>query len=53
FLYKTTNYYDPTSEHSIRWDDPALGIDWQMDQAPKQSAKDKPAAMLKDADVFA
>jgi len=53
FLYKTTNYYDPTSERSIRWDDPALGIDWQLDEAPKLSAKDKAAALLKDADVFA
>ena len=53
FLYKTTNYYDPTSERSIRWDDPALGIDWQLDEAPKLSAKDQAAALLKDADVFA
>jgi dTDP-4-dehydrorhamnose 3,5-epimerase len=53
FLYKTTNYYDPSSERSIRWDDPALGIDWQLDEAPKLSAKDQAAALLKDADVFA
>jgi len=53
FLYKTTNYYDPSSERSIRWDDPALGIDWQLDEAPKLSAKDKVGALLKDADVFA
>lgn len=52
FLYKTTNYYDPSSERSIRWDDPALGIDWQLDEAPKLSAKDQAAALLKDADVF-
>ncbi|HHS7809314.1 MULTISPECIES: dTDP-4-dehydrorhamnose 3,5-epimerase [Pseudomonas] len=53
FLYKTTNYYDPSSERSIRWDDPALGIDWQLDEAPKLSAKDQVGALLKDADVFA
>jgi dTDP-4-dehydrorhamnose 3,5-epimerase len=53
FLYKTTNYYDPASERSIRWDDPALGIDWQLDEAPKLSAKDQAAALFKDADVFA
>jgi dTDP-4-dehydrorhamnose 3,5-epimerase len=53
FLYKTTNYYDPSSERSIRWDDPTLGIDWQLDEAPKLSAKDQAAALLKDADVFA
>ena len=53
FLYKTTNYYDPSSERSIRWNDPALGIDWQLDEAPKLSAKDQVGALLKDADVFA
>ena len=52
FLYKTTNYYDPSSERSIRWDDPDLGIDWQLDEAPKLSAKDQAAVLLKDADVF-
>ncbi|MFG6204891.1 dTDP-4-dehydrorhamnose 3,5-epimerase [Pseudomonas retamae] len=52
-LYKTTDYYDPSSERSIRWDDPALGIDWQLDEAPKLSAKDQAAVLLKDADVFA
>lgn len=53
FLYKTTNYYDPSSERSIRWDDPALGIDWQLNEAPKLSAKDQAGVLLKDADVFA
>ena len=52
FLYKTTNYYTPSAERSIRWDDPDLGIDWQLDEAPKLSAKDQAAAFLKDADVF-
>ena len=52
FLYKTTDYYTPSAERSIRWDDPDLGIDWQLDEAPKLSAKDQVAALLKDADVF-
>ena len=52
FLYKTTDYYTPSAERSIRWDDPDLAIDWQLDEAPKLSHKDQAAAFFKDADVF-
>lgn len=27
-LYKCTDYYAPQDEHGIRWDDPAIGIEW-------------------------
>ncbi|BFT60683.1 dTDP-4-dehydrorhamnose 3,5-epimerase [Pseudomonas moorei] len=53
FLYKTTDYYNPSSERAIRWDDPDLAIDWQLDAEPQLSAKDKVAAFFKDAQVFA
>ena len=52
FLYKTTNYYTPSAERSIRWDDPDLAIDWQLDAAPQLSGKDQAATLFKDADVF-
>ncbi|HWT69458.1 MAG TPA: dTDP-4-dehydrorhamnose 3,5-epimerase [Pseudomonas sp.] len=52
-LYKTTDYYDSQAERSIRWNDPDLAIDWQLDSAPLLSAKDQCAALFKDADVFA
>ena len=52
FLYKTTHYYTPSAERSIRWDDPDLAIDWQLDEAPQLSAKDQAAKLFKDADVF-
>jgi len=52
FLYKTTNYYTPSAERSIRWDDPDLDIDWQLDETPQTSRKDQAAAFFKDADVF-
>jgi dTDP-4-dehydrorhamnose 3,5-epimerase len=50
-LYKTTDYYAPELERSIRWDDPALSIDWPLDGAlPKLSAKDAAAPLLRDID---
>lgn len=30
FVYKTTNYYMPSAEGCVRWDDPVLNIDWPM-----------------------
>lgn len=52
-LYKVTDYYNPSAERSIRWDDPDLAIDWALDSAPQLSARDQDAALFKDADVFA
>lgn len=41
--YKVTNYYDKSSDGGVRWNDPALGIDWgvaadQVVLAPKDAA---------------
>jgi dTDP-4-dehydrorhamnose 3,5-epimerase len=50
FQYKCTDYYDPSDEHSIAWDDPALAIDWPLvDMAPLLSAKDEQGVHFKDA----
>lgn len=40
FLYKTTDYWDAGLERCIRWNDPALAIDWPLDGEPLVSAKD-------------
>ncbi|MCQ2999173.1 dTDP-4-dehydrorhamnose 3,5-epimerase [Pseudomonas savastanoi pv. glycinea] len=52
FLYKTTDYYTPAAERCIRWDDPDLAIDWQLDGTPQLSAKDQNGRALKEADLF-
>ncbi|WP_192798101.1 dTDP-4-dehydrorhamnose 3,5-epimerase [Brucella intermedia] len=53
-IYKVTNYYSPEHDRSIRFDDPAIGIDWPIAASGVQlSDKDQKAPMLADADVFA
>jgi dTDP-4-dehydrorhamnose 3,5-epimerase len=52
FLYKTTDYYAPQHERGIRWDDPAIGIDWRLPCEPVLSGKDQVAPLLADAEVF-
>lgn len=52
FLYKTTDYYNPSAERCIRWDDPTLAIDWQLDGPPQLSAKDKLGKTLQEIDLF-
>ncbi|MDR7128661.1 dTDP-4-dehydrorhamnose 3,5-epimerase [Algoriphagus sp. 4150] len=39
FAYKCSNYYNKESEGGILWNDPALGIDWQIAE-PITSDKD-------------
>lgn len=52
FLYKTTDYYTPAAERCIRWDDPDLAIDWELEGAPQLSAKDQNGVAFKEADLF-
>lgn len=54
FLYKCTMLYDAGSDAGIRWNDPAIGIEWPLGDVPPQlSAKDAIAPLLADAQVFA
>lgn len=52
FLYKTTNYYAPEHERCIRWDDPAVGIEWPLAGQPQLSVKDMQGVAFGDAEVF-
>jgi dTDP-4-dehydrorhamnose 3,5-epimerase len=52
FAYKCTEYYHPETEGRIRWDDPAIGIDWPLDGAPLLSGKDAAAPLLSDVSIL-
>jgi dTDP-4-dehydrorhamnose 3,5-epimerase len=51
-LYKTTAPYSPAHDRAIRFDDPAIGIDWPLeDLTPILSEKDARAPLLRDAEI--
>lgn len=52
FLYKTTDYYSPTFERCVRWDDPVVGISWPITSEPIVSAKDKVGSSFSSAEAF-
>jgi dTDP-4-dehydrorhamnose 3,5-epimerase len=53
FLYKTTDYYHPESEHCLRWDDPTLAIEWPaLGAPPAVSAKDQKGCSFDEAPKF-
>lgn len=54
FQYKCDNLYAPESEGAIAWNDPDIGIDWQLPtEDVLLSAKDSAHPMLKDVtDLF-
>ena len=47
FEYKCTDYYDPTDEGCLIWNDPDVGIDWPIEE-PVLSEKDQQGSLLKD-----
>lgn len=52
FLYKTTDFYAPSAERAIIWNDPTIGVDWGYDDTPVLSGKDQQALPLAQAEVF-
>ncbi len=54
FLYKTTEYYFPAFERTVRWDDPTSSVKWPVHVVrPVLSDKDANAALLESAETFA
>ncbi|MDG2956244.1 dTDP-4-dehydrorhamnose 3,5-epimerase [Bisgaard Taxon 10/6] len=52
FTYKCTDYYNPKAEHSLLWNDPDIGIKWNLTGEPNLSAKDLAGKLLADAVLF-
>jgi dTDP-4-dehydrorhamnose 3,5-epimerase len=47
FSYKCTDFYNPSAEFSILWNDPDIGIEWPIEN-PQLSGKDQNGKALKD-----
>ncbi|HCD4060371.1 TPA: dTDP-4-dehydrorhamnose 3,5-epimerase, partial [Klebsiella pneumoniae] len=50
FEYKCTDYYNPTGEGCLLWNDPQVGIQWPLSN-PMLSEKDKAGKLLKELKV--
>lgn len=50
--YKCTNVYHPETQHTLRWDDPEIDVDWPLsevgDEAPVLSEKDASGQTLQE-----
>lgn len=51
-LYKSTDFYAPTHERCLAWNDPQVGIDWPLITPPLLSEKDKAGLWLVDAELY-
>jgi dTDP-4-dehydrorhamnose 3,5-epimerase len=52
-LYKTTDYYSSSAEAAIRWNDPALQVDWPLSSvSPTLSDKDATAPWMSEVALF-
>jgi len=53
-FYKATDFYAPQWERTLRWDDPALGIQWPLlpGMPPELSVKDSQGKPLAECELF-
>ncbi|MEE9331893.1 MAG: dTDP-4-dehydrorhamnose 3,5-epimerase [Methylophilaceae bacterium] len=52
FLYKTTDFYAPAQEWTLRWDDSTIGIKWPLQGKPELSAKDSVGKSFEEVKTF-
>lgn len=52
--YKVTDFWAPSHERTLAWDDPTLAIDWPLPggEVPLLSDKDRAGRRLADADAY-
>jgi dTDP-4-dehydrorhamnose 3,5-epimerase len=50
--YKVTGYYAPEHERTVLWNDPAIGVNWELTGQPIVSAKDQRGVSLGMAETF-
>jgi dTDP-4-dehydrorhamnose 3,5-epimerase len=51
-LYKATDFYAPEYERTVAWNDPALGINWELDGEAIVSPKDQQGVAFAKAEKF-
>lgn len=49
--YKVSDFYAPECDRALRWDDPAIGIDWPLAGEATLSDKDRVAPLLAEIDA--
>lgn len=50
--YTHSARYDPAEEVAVRWDDPDIGVDWPVSDAPILSDRDRSAPSLQEMTPF-
>jgi dTDP-4-dehydrorhamnose 3,5-epimerase len=53
-LYKATDYYDPTAERCVIWNDPTLNVAWPVvaGKMPILSPKDLAGKLFSEAEIY-
>ena len=50
--YKCTDFYNPSHERTLLWNDPTVGVEWPRLDLPILSAKDQQGRLLADLETY-